>query len=465
MLQAFAVAAGGAMKSIPLNQLPPEAWQHLSGTPAATSVLKLYNSVPWLYRGVNLIADAVGNMPWAYHDQAGAEVEDARLPFDVSLRDCLNTAAGDYVLYGAVYFHKGMNRLGVPTRLQRWIPTSVTPKIDADAGLTAFERRWGGQAQSFAIEDVAYLWYPNREAELGAGTPPAVVALKAGGLLGAIDGYGSGWFENGAQGVTLLFFEGSPNDTELARIDSWIQRRLTGLKNAGRTLGVRTKPDAVTLGETPDKMALAELTDKKREDVATGLGIPHSLLFSNAANFATARQDDIHFYTKTVTPLSERLGDMLTDTVFSRFGLTLKPHPERIELFQNLEAEKSQALALMRDRRAISINEYRDTMGFDTVDEPRYDALEPDRAGQPENSLQPEFMHAMGAADAGLVELRQWRQRIEKRLKAGKAIGRAFEAEHIEPVLKASIEGALEGADAESARHIFDDAARWKAYP
>jgi hypothetical protein len=180
-----------------------------------------------------------------------------------------------------------------------------------------------------------------------------------------------------------------------------------------------------------------------------------SLLLSNASNFAVAQQDDLHFYEKTVKPLAGLLEEALNRQLFERYGVALRLHPERLEVFQRLEAEKVAALSTMYADGALGTGEYRVQMNLP-------EELPPD--AEPRRTPAPAPQQAVG--DAQRDELRAWERFVIKRVKAGRKPARAFETEHVPTALKAAIEGALDAAETPDAvRHVFADAQAWAAYP
>ena len=56
-------------KSITLDQYPDEAWTWLTGQPDSgqSGIKEYFKAVPWLFRGVNLRADAVSTMPFTIY--------------------------------------------------------------------------------------------------------------------------------------------------------------------------------------------------------------------------------------------------------------------------------------------------------------------------------------------------------------------------------------------------------------
>src|SRR5690606_2144596 len=155
------------------------------------------------------------------------------------------------------------------------------------------------------------------------------------------------------------------SETETRRLETWAQRTMSGLKKAFHVLGVSAEVKVNSLGQQVPlgDLALPALTDKKREDIATVFGVPHSILFSNAATYATARQDDLHFYDKTIIPEARRIERALNRQVFIPLGWRLSFRPELLEVYQALEAEKADKLALLYDRGIYSREEVRAELG------------------------------------------------------------------------------------------------------
>lgn len=473
--KAYSMTPDGA-KAVNINRLPAEAWTYLQGgdpNDAGLNLEALYERVPWLNRGVDIIAEAVQRMPREFHSARTGDILDKPpvLKLEIDMDRIANELAGDYILQGAAYAVIERNDYGVAKRVRRLLPASVKPKYSETDGLVGFERTVNGKTIPLELKDVCYIWTPNRRGEAGPGKSRAYAAFRAASFLDNIDLFGKKFFEQGTMRPNLIFVDGSPSDAEVQRMQSFFERMASGVKNAWKTLAVRQKVESITFGETPDKLEMPGLTDKKREDVATALGVPQSLLFSNATNFATAQQDDLHFYDKTVNPLAELIFAKLSEFVFEPFGYELRPHPEDLEIYQRIESEKADALSVMHDRHVITTNEFRDSMGWEQVD--GLDEAENDLLGwpaartgaTPTPELTPGQTDA-NAPDPAIAELQKMRRWLEKRISSGKAFEREFETRYLNRTLKRALEGALAAAEtADERKAIFADAERWVKYP
>jgi HK97 family phage portal protein len=469
------VMTAQGMKSMSLNAAlqQSEGWTSVIGGDASGggTVATYYERVPWLYAGVNLIARSVATLPLKFCAVGGdGEVMDAaaNVPWLQSFLDLLDVLAGDLVLYGAAYAFLGRNARGRATQLRRLMPTSVKPVVDATAGLTGFERTVNGGRVALALEDVVYIWQPNRTGETGPGTAPARAALAAAGALASIDASTENLFANGAIRPTIAFIDESMPDAELQRVESTIKRRLQGVKNAFGFTAVSKKVEFSTIGDKPSDLTMPELTESKRQDVATALGVPQTLLFSNAANYATASQDDFSFYDKTVIPIAVRLLSAFNTQLFESMGFIAETAEEELELYQQMQGEQVTALAQMFDRRVVTVNEFRERVGFAPLEDPAMPEepqSDPEAPGEDTQDASGDGTPEPDTSDPAADELRAWQRFVTKRLKDGRPL-RAFETKFIPATTKAAIEGQLDGeTDVNAVKAVFDDAVRWSGYP
>ena len=487
----------GAMKAIPLNALPAEAWQGIrSGFAGEDDVSKAYEAVPWLKRGVDIRAEALANLPFAFAP-AGSdkELDEGELPdvldavLSIEFDTLLNMVEAWLTLYGAAYIFKGTNVARRIRELRPLHPATIKPVFSETSGLEKFERILpGGRKLDLSPEELCYIWLPPRRSDIGPGLPPAKAALSAANLLKGADDFGAMYFDNGVIAPTLVTVPAGTPAEEKARLETWAKRAMGGLKKAFNVLGIAAEVQVNSLGEQIPlgSLALPELTDKKREDIATALGVPHSILFSNAANFATARQDDLHFYDKTVIPEARRIEQALNKQVFLPLGWRLIFKPERLEIYQALEAEKAAKLALLYDRDVLTREEVRDEMGRPAEpvvgkfksDERRETAVLVAQARpfgvpagvapampMPDQTAKAVRTHEL--PDPATQELGRWERKALKRFDEGKPEkALEFESEYIPAYVKAWLLGALEQAEScDDVKAAFASAREWQAYP
>ena len=347
-----------AAKGVRLSELPPEAWQYLRGGSGAGDLAKFHRAVPWLFRGVDLRADAVADMPFVVlrgRGQDAQEVDNSKdwqnaVGFLPHPRDLLWLVEAALVVWGYCYLEQGRNVARRLRELRYLLPTTVQPEIDPERGLTGFQRRGGPGSPMLRVQDVCYFWAPDPFVELGPPqSSPAQAALGAAGVLYNVDEFAAAFFARGAIKGTLLAVKGNPPEQEKKRIKSWWERLFTGIKNAWSDAVVNA--DSVTpvvVGEGLESLEKSDLTRAKREDVATALGIPHTMLFSDAANYATAERDTLNFYDTTIKPECAFIEEVLNAQVFDPQGYRLQFQPEALPVYQEDEQQRSASLASLR---------------------------------------------------------------------------------------------------------------------
>jgi hypothetical protein len=86
------------------------------------------------------------------------------------------------------------------------------------------------------------------------------------------------------------------------------------------------------------------LTKEKRQDITVALGVPANILFSDDANFATAKQEDFRLYDQTLLTEIKIIETNLNLHVFHPQGFSIKFHPQTLQIFQEEEVNRSAAL-------------------------------------------------------------------------------------------------------------------------
>lgn len=368
------------MKALPLQSFDQSGWavgNDLADDEASDgslSVAQAYRLVPYLHRAVDIRARAIAGIPWGLYRMDTDAPPDAP-PQDVQhepawqgitrgMRQRLYQTELSLCLFGESYWLKETNRLGL-NLTPRWVVSgSITPRFDPSRGLVGFDRTWGDGVQSLGAEQVVFFWLPNPTTELGPGTAPAQVALSAARLLSNLDQFASRFFQRGAIKATLLTVEGNPPKAEMERLEQWWRRMLGGVRSAWQSVAVRSTVKPVTIGEGLAEAQNHELTRQQRENICAALGVPHSLLSADAANYATARQDKVNFLLNTVLPEARMIEETINDQLCRSIGVRFAFHPEQLEELQQYEAEKARSLSVMVGEPVMTVDEARRWFGL-----------------------------------------------------------------------------------------------------
>jgi HK97 family phage portal protein len=304
---AYGNSSSGNIKSISLTN--PQVWKDVLnweiGGDASITEAQAYNTVGWVNRCVHLRASAVSAMPWSLMDGdteiASSESDDTSgLDFLGMLEEFLYLAESSLCTVGVAYIGIVRNRRGNVLDLRWFQPDTITP-VWSTSGLTAFERTINkSPKQTWTVENVIYFAQPNPFHETLPGVPPVATAMLDAQVIYNLNQYVAAYFHRGAIKPTILTVDGNPIQSEREKLKAWWKRAFSGIKNAFNTEVFSGSLTPVVVGDGIAELSNVELTTERREAISTALGVPHSMVMSNAANFATAEADRFNFYETTI---------------------------------------------------------------------------------------------------------------------------------------------------------------------
>ena len=482
-------------KTIRTEDLPPEAWQVVFGGEPTGELADYYAKVSWCFRGVDIRAKTIKSLPFIIENSRGKQIDNSKeyqnvvgfLPKPKAVFGLIEMAL---TVWGYGYLYKQPNILGTKTWGVRYLlPTDISPQWQKDAagnvtGLAGFKRRKLDQV--LTLDEIVYFWQDDPFIEFGPpNASPLKAAAAAAGVVLNLNRFAALFFERGAIKGTLLAMQGNPPQQEKERIKSLWGRIMKGLANAFGEMVINAdslKP--IVVGEGLEALSDKNLSQEKRESIATALGIPHSILFSGAANYSVSQQDEVNLMTQTIIPDAEFIDEILNEQLFISAGYKIRHTPETLDIFQEDEAARSASMSQFMDAldKASSLEMAQALFmifGMEIADEAmllienHFAAKEERAAEMSERLTQPPGQPPANPPPNGngsqppeekRTDLDRWRTKALKAIKAGKAPAVAFESDEIPLALQGAIAGALEGAaTAEQINHIFDDA--WRGYP
>lgn len=457
-------------KGVPLEALPPEAWTFLVGDDLDVGDLKaVMKAVPWLGRGVRLLAQGVAGVP--FDILQGDQVVDSSENYTGAVGwlgdpfTLLHQVEADLTIHARSYVLKERNLLGRQLNVRRLYPPTIRDRVDGERGLFGFIRTINGkQMPPLDLQDMVYFRLPDYWSELGKAVSPAQNALAAGTVLKYMDDFIGAHMKRGAVKITLLAVSGDASPQQRQELETWWQRVMGGIANAFRGRVVNAdRVTATPIGEGLEELSNQTLSKEKREDVSTALGIPQSILFSTGAvNRAVSQQDDVNFHTKTLIPDARYIERVLNHQLLQPEGYRLQFKPQEMTIFQADEEARSLALFNLVQAGETLDNAY-EILGFDIPEEmaaKREMALAAGFQGQPN-----------GKAAVLERHLEQWRRKSINALKAGREAQVKFESDVISGTMASSITSMLGSARTREDVHdvfdhlLLDPEVVWARYP
>jgi phage portal protein BeeE len=466
------------LKSSLLWDEQTDAWTYASGGPT-TPMQDRYKMIPTLFRGVNIIANSVADMPFKIYGKNGkTEVDSSqeyknKVGFLPKPHYLFSLVSMSLDLCGKAYLRQLKNAANFP-QLFYQIPTSITEQI-SQGQLTGWKRHENGQDVPLAVKDVIYLWLADPYVELGPPTAfPAQAALAASNVLGNMDAYIALYFERGAIRPVIVSVKGAPSAAERERMETWFQKLMGGIRRGfqWKVLNADTV-DIKQIGDGLDSLQDTELTASKRQDVAHALGIPYAILFSEAANNATAQTDQLALFQQTIVPRCEFIASELNTQMFIPAGYKLEFQPETLDIYQEDENQRSQALTayvnagfellmacdilgieLTEDQRAqleaekVEKEKRREEMAQLAAMAPKAkDEETPEEQPNTTTTQPPQFQQQTEEQKAIDADLGKWKRKANKALAKGESACVPFESVVIPLRLGEKITAALKSAD------------------
>lgn len=334
--------------------------------------LSAYTLVPWLFRAVRLRAQGVSRMPFTL-ERGETDVTDA--PEFASLisgmKRRLFLTEASKCLTGSAYWLKETNVYGLNLTPRFVIPGSITPYGNERDGLLYFSRS-SGQVTRLEKHQVVYFWNENFTCEYLPGLGEANVALAAASMLYALDAFTAQFFNQGAVKVTVFPVPTGTQQEEVDRLQNFLRRRLTSVRNAFRMLVMRAsdKLSPVVIGSDIKDTEAPELTALQRDNVAAALGVPASVIDGRSSDDSNSRSEKTAFVTDTLIPECEFIAEVANEQLFAPYGIKLVFHPERLDIMQSIQLDQITAVATAVGGPVLTQDEGRDLLGYGPLNTP-----------------------------------------------------------------------------------------------
>jgi hypothetical protein len=317
---------------------------------ATVTTVEAYRLIGVVNRCVDLRMEAVANVPFTLL-QGETEVATSAdwsdptggLP---SPRHILSLIEGALCIWGVSYLSKVIDSPIFPG-LRYLLPTSLN--LDTKAltrGEIQFKRQLRKQySVTLTPDDLIYLWGKDPTIEIGPPrTSPVYAALHAAGIVAAFDEFSEQFARGGMIKTTLLGLPEGTSQAEQKRVENIFQRLYTGVANAFKIKVINADAIKPTIiGGGFEELGDGKLLTQQEERVARDMGVMASLLFSNAANYATAQQDTKNFLLYTIIPDCNDIAEVLNRQWYNERGYSLVFTPQAMTEFQADEKERSSA--------------------------------------------------------------------------------------------------------------------------
>lgn len=278
-------------------------------------------------------------------------------------------------LTGNAYWVKDeMNSRGQPSSLYPLIPHYVTLIPDPVTGVSKYLYKVNGREIAFDSTEVIHFRRPHPMDPIqGMGDIEPSTALYNDHINR--NAYQEQFLKEGAMPSGIMTYKGTEqmpaslmdmDEDEWGKLKKWWQTEYAGKANAGKTAFLTGEWDYLRLGLTHTEMESLDQEKFTVEQIFMNHGVPLSLAgWTNAANYATARQDEINFRRYEVVPLLDILvGKLSQDGILVKnFNPLLSMVYELSGLIDVEQVHKDYAPLVTLG--GMTLNELREKMGLE----------------------------------------------------------------------------------------------------
>lgn len=336
------------------------------------TALTAYSLVPWLYQATNKKALQVSRMPFDLVRE-GSDTDLKDRPEFASLlknwRANVFAFAVSKIVTGAGYWYLDANAAGRNVTLRFLRPMYVQPMATGEGvvGFRFSDSFAAAVPREIPLDRIVYSWALNLNSEVKPGPGEAAVVLGAASMLYALDAFAASFFNAGGVPAQVFSVPQAMSETDKQNFQTFITRAMNGVRNAFRTLVVRNGVEVTQVGSNIKDTLAPELAQQQRESVAAGLGFPPSAISGDHQNKATADIVALTTMTESIIPFVEGLYEDFNRQLFSRFGVEIVAHPERLEVMQDAQLAQAQAIVAIVGKPILTVDEGRERLGLDPL--------------------------------------------------------------------------------------------------
>ena len=463
-------------KQIPLDELEV-FFPSLFGSSSRQNAEGVYQVVPWLYRAANLRAHSLSGIKYKLHKK-GSDTQGSDNPFDeTDMLWLLWRSQLARCIWGASFWLKRIR-----SRELQWL-NPRTMRVEDEGN--RFIQNYEGQERVYTKDQIVYmpLFHPTND--VGPGVAPAQVALTEALLSYNASKFGEKYFEHGAIPAVILSSERFANipQAEIRRISDVWHRLYGGIQNAWRTAVLRFGLKPTVIGHRPRDLAMPDLKEAVKQEIAVAFGMSITYLEGVAANEATDRHETLKYYLNTVIPDATLIAETMNRQLWWPLGIEWEWLFDDLEVLQQYEAEKASGLArimsqilrvadggiLTRDRAVYVVEHLLKQMSLEIPDSLPDEEPEPEPEPEPPAVPVPPQQAPPAEAQGGnapavptkaetqqqvgecIEDLRLWRKVVKRH-----GSDRAFVSDSIPDALQNKIRERIEGQSTENALAFFD---------
>jgi len=330
---------------------------------------------------VRVIADGIAQVPLKLHRAApgsrGREEAREHPLFDVLHRqpnpwqssyEYRETLAMHTVLCGNHYAFKNVVR-GRVVELIPFEPGQVAVKRGPD-GTLAYEVRVGSEKREFPAAAIWHVRGPSWNGWLGM--EAVSLARDAIGLAMAVEETQAKQHVNGARPGGVLSIEGTLNDEQYAKWRKWLDDKLEGIENSGRTVILDRNAKWQAIGSSSADAQIIETRRYQVEEICRAFRVMPIMLghADKTTTYASAEQMFLAHVVHTLSPWYERIEQSIDVQLLSAEDRAKGLYAKFVAagLLRGALKDTAEYLTKLTDRGVMTRNEAREKLDLNPLD-------------------------------------------------------------------------------------------------
>lgn len=374
--------------SLPFSRYSHETWNYFAHAKEG------YQENPYIYRGINFLAEGVGSLPWyAYEEKPGIDGKTVNedLASDHPLSVLLNRPNPELYLGTSNFMQTMVTYLllggvapclkvrsgsggedGLGTGETKLLQPVQPDQFDVKRGkafnpIAGFEYKPPNRgAKNLLKENVIYIRVFN-PIDLINGFPPIAACAKAVDMLNKADLWNLSLLNNDCRPPGMFKVNAHLDDDDFEEGKRRLRSQLMGAENAGTPMLGDSDLDWVPFSYTPAEMNYENLTLVKAREISLVLNVPPKIMGeSESQNYASLSAAIKQGIIEGVLPIADMLKQELTIQLASEFGDNIKIGYRRDEI-EALQEERSALWERVNGADALTVDEKRQELGYDEL--------------------------------------------------------------------------------------------------
>lgn len=249
------------------------------------------------------------------------------------------------------FLQKVRQRGGLLSRLVWLDPDTMEPDLDTathEEGIKYFIRTVNARPRRIPASDIIWFKRPGMR-ELASGEAPLEASRLDAEILYNLRRMMDSFYEGNGLPIMMVMVPAGTTQAEVDRMESYFSRVVNFLRGTRqvKTIAVREGVTVQVLSFKPNDMDL-DATDKRHGlSVLRNHHVPHSIVDSNAANYATAISDQIRFAQTMATRLEAIAETLNRDADFQQAGVRLEVQRSQITTSADDTVKLAQAFQML----------------------------------------------------------------------------------------------------------------------